>query len=106
MAMFQAIHGQRSLAPNASVEQIAAFYGLHGANAADFAAAMRSAQVDARLEQARRFLAASEVAGAPQIGTPMMIVNGKYRIDAGQGGYEKMLDTVDKLVARESAAGG
>ena len=105
-AMFHAIHDERTLPPNASELQIAAFYAQHGADAVAFSGAMRSAPVDAKLGHARQFLARSEVQGAAPIGTPMMIVNGKYRVDAGEGGYEKMLDTVDKLVARESAPGG
>ncbi len=105
-AMFDAIHGQRTLPPNASIEQISAFYAQHGADAAAFAAAMRSPAIDAKLDQARQFLARTEVPGTADIGTPMLIVNGKYRIDAGEGGYEKMLDTASKLIAQESASGG
>ncbi len=40
------------------------------------------------------------------VGTPMVIVAGKYRVDPDQRGYEKMLDTIDKLIARENASGG
>ncbi|MCL1635771.1 thiol:disulfide interchange protein DsbA/DsbL [Luteimonas sp. SX5] len=105
-AVFNAIHGLRTLPPNASAEQIAAFYAQHGADAAAFSAAMASPAVDAKLEHVRQFLARAEVPGTADIGTPMIIVNGKYRIDAGEGGYEKMLDTAGKLVAQESASGG
>lgn len=105
-AMFRAIHVEQRLPLNASAQQIAAFYAQHGANATDFASTMRSFAIDAKINHARQFLAGSEVPGSEPIGTPMMIVNGKYRVDVGQGGYEKMLDTVDKLVAQESAAGG
>ena len=104
--LFSAIHAEHRLAPNATVEQIAAFYAEHGADPAAFAATMNGAAVDAKLKHAREFLTRSEIEGAPPIGTPMMIVAGKYRVDAGEGGYGKMLDTVDKLVARESAPGG
>lgn len=105
-AMFRAIHEERTLPPNASVDQIAAFYAKHGADATAIAGTMRSFAIDAKLNHAREFLARSEVQGTAPIGTPMMIVNGKYRIDAGEGGYGKMLETVDKLVAHESASGG
>ena len=105
-AMFRAIHVDGTMSPDPTVEQIAAFYAQHGADAAAFASTMRSVPVDAKLGHARQFLAHSEVQGAPPLGTPMMVVNGKYRVDAGEGGYEKMLDTVDKLVAYESAPGG
>lgn len=104
-AMFAAIHSQGALPPNATAEQIAAFYAQHGADATAFAGTMRSFAIDAKLNHARQFLARSEVPGSAPIGTPMMIVNGKYRVDAGEGGYEKMLDTVDKLIAKESAGG-
>lgn len=105
-AMFNAIHSERTLPPNATADQIAAFYGRHGADATAFASTMRSFAIDAKLNHARQFLSRSEVPGSPDIGTPMIIVNGKYRIDVSEAGYEKMLDTVDKLVARESASGG
>lgn len=103
--MFVAIHADRQLPPNAAPEQIAAFYAKHGADPAAFLKSMASPEVEAKFVHARDFLARSEIQGTPSIGTPMMIVAGKYRIDAGEGGYEKMLATVDKLVARESASG-
>lgn len=105
-AVFNAIHNERTLPPNATADQIAAFYGRHGADATAFAGTMRSFAIEAKLNHARQFLARSEVPGTADIGTPMIIVNGKYRIDVSEAGYEKMLDTVDKLVARESASGG
>lgn len=102
--MFGAIHIEHRVPPNASPAQIAGFYAGHGADADAFAAAMRSPAVEAKFVQARDFLARTEIPGAPPIGTPMMIVAGKYRVDVGEAGYEKMLDTVEKLVARENAA--
>lgn len=104
--LFSAIHAEHRLSPNAPAERIAAFYAEHGADPAAFVGTMRSFAVDAKLNHAREFLARTEIKGAPSIGTPMMIVAGKYRVDVGEGGYAKMLDTVDKLVARESAPGG
>lgn len=105
-AVFSAIHTERTLPPNAAADQIAAFYGRHGADVAAFAGTMRSFAIEAKLNHARQFLSRTEVPGTADIGTPMMIVNGKYRIDVSEAGYEKMLDTVDKLVALESASGG
>lgn len=103
--LFSAIHAEHRLPPNASAERIAAFYAEHGADEAAFLKSMGSPEVEAKFVHARDFLARSEIQGTPSIGTPMMIVAGKYRVDAGEGGYEKMLATVDKLVARESAPG-
>jgi len=38
-------------------------------------------------------------------GTPSMIVNGKYRVmSPQQGGFKRMLEIVDALVAQEHAA--
>ncbi|TKR29388.1 thiol:disulfide interchange protein DsbA/DsbL [Luteimonas gilva] len=101
--MFSAIHAERRLPPNAAPERIAAFYAEFGADPDAFLKSMNSPEVEAKFKHARDFLARTEVQGAAQIGTPMMIVAGKYRVDASsEGGYEKMLDTVGKLVARES----
>lgn len=105
-AMFSAIHTEHTLPPEATADQIAAFYAQHGADTTAFASTMRSFAIDAKLNHARQFMGRTQVPDSPPIGTPMMIVNGKYRVDAGEGGYEKMLDTVDKLVALESASGG
>jgi len=97
--MFDAIHRQRELpVQGASTDAIAAFYASHGADARQFAQTMESFAVSGQLRRARQFI---ERAGVDS--TPTMVVNGKYRVIAGQD-FQDVLRTVDHLVARERAA--
>lgn len=96
-AVFRAIHLERKLAPNASVEQVADFYASLGVDAKRFADTLRSFGVDAKLNRSRQFAMRSGVEG-----TPTMIVEGKYRVTGRS--FEDTLRIVDHLVARERAA--
>jgi thiol:disulfide interchange protein DsbA len=74
-AMFPAIHVDGVLAQNASVDEIATYYGQHGLDAAKAKAYMATAEVDAKLAHAHQFALRSGVEG-----TPTLVVNGRYRI--------------------------
>ncbi len=97
-AMFSALHLQRSLPvnPNVTAAEIAPFYAQYGVDAKRFADAYNSFGVDAKINRARQFATKARVEG-----TPSIVVNGKYTVPVDQGGFAKMLDTVEWLVAQE-----
>lgn len=95
-AMFRAVHEEMSMpVSQPTAQEFAAFYAGHGADAKKFVAAMEGDAVAAELQRTRAFVMDSEVEG-----TPMLVVNGRYRV---AGGAPNSLDTVDYLVARERA---
>jgi len=99
-AMFDAIHRERSLpVQGVSTDAIADFYASHGADAAEFAQTMESFAVSGQLRRARQFTDRTGVDS-----TPTMIVNGKYRVIAGQD-FQEVLRIVDYLVEQERSAG-
>lgn len=97
-AMFNAIHVQRSLPVNNNVtaEQIAPFYAQYGVDAKRFADTFNSFGVDAKINRAKQFAIKSKIEA-----TPSIVVNGKYAVAVDTQGFEKMLNTVDWLVAKE-----
>ncbi len=97
-ALFKALHEERR--PINKLEDIADFYAEHGVNKEQFLSTIDSFPVNAKLDEARRRAMAYGVDA-----TPTMVVDGKYRIMAGkEGGFERMLQVVDFLVAKERAA--
>lgn len=97
-ATFDAIHRDGALpARGASADEITTFYASRGVDAKKFAAAIASPAVDARLTAARDFAVHSGVEG-----TPTVIVDGVYRVQART--MDDMLRITDALVARQRAA--
>ncbi|MGO4222252.1 thiol:disulfide interchange protein DsbA/DsbL [Lysobacter sp. TAF61] len=97
-AMFLALHTDGTLPlHDPSVDEIAAFYARYGVEPQRFASTYDSAQVQARVERADQFIKRSGVEG-----TPMLVVNGKYRVKGRS--FDDTLRIADQLVARESAA--
>ena len=98
-ALFEAIHTEKRAMNN--FDDIATFYAEHGVNKEEFLATLQSFPVNAKIADSQRQVAAYGVEG-----TPTMIVNGKYRVVAPSGAesFEKMLQVVDFLVAKERAA--
>lgn len=94
--LFSAIHLERSLRQNASIDDIAAFYGKHGADPGQIKSTMQSFAVEARLNQARQFAVRSGIDA-----TPTLVVNGKYRIRGKS--LEDNLRIADQLITRERA---
>ncbi len=96
--LFRAIHDARTVPiSNASVDELAAFFSAEGVDAAGFKAAMASPEVDALMLRARDFAVASGLRG-----TPTLVVNGKYRVQAAS--HEQALQVAEQLVAMERAA--
>ena len=97
-ALFNALHVERR--PVRSVEDVAAFYADYGTTQDEFMAAMQSFAVNAKIARAQQVVPRYGVEG-----TPSMIVNGKYRVMSPvQGGFPRMLEVVDALIAKERAA--
>lgn len=96
-AVFSAVHLQRSLRPNASVDDIAAFYGTLGVDAAQMKSTMQSFAINAKLSRAKQFAIRSGIEA-----TPTLVVNGKYRV-RGQS-HEDGLRIAEQLIARERTA--
>jgi thiol:disulfide interchange protein DsbA len=92
-ALFDAIHRNGLLAHNATLDEIAWYYGQHGLNQAAVKADMVGPQVDALMQRARAF----EV-GIQLPGTPTLVVNGRYLITPRT--HEDALRIADQLVAQ------
>lgn len=111
-AVFKAIHspdGQlatydiasaRMKDPLPDINDIAKFYTQYGVKPADFIATADSFAVNIRMKRADALVQAYGVTG-----TPTMVVNGKWRADLISAGTpERLVQIVDYLIARESAA--
>jgi len=100
-AVFNAIHVAGTLPGEGKKPDeaaIAKFYGKYGADPKQFADAMHSFAVDAKLTHAKQFVVQSGVQG-----TPTIIVDGKYRV-IGKS-YDDMLRITNQLIAQERSAG-
>ena len=95
--LFRAIHIERSLRPNAGVDDIVAFLGKQGADEAQIKSTMQSFAINAKLNRAKQFAIRSGIEA-----TPTLVVNGKYRV-RGQS-HEDGLRIAEQLIARERAA--
>lgn len=99
-ALYKAIHVDQALKGERgrdSVQDIAAFYAKHGADAKQFEAAMSSFAVSAKTSAAKQFAQRSQISG-----TPSIIVNGKYLVKGKS--FPDMLRIADHLIARERGA--
>jgi thiol:disulfide interchange protein DsbA len=92
-AVYRAVHVDGVLARNATVDEVAWFYGQQGLDAAKTRAAMLSPATDAKLRAAHDFALRSGVEG-----TPTLIINGRYRITAHT--HEDGLRIADQLIAQ------
>ena len=82
-----------------SLEQIAGFYARYGVKPADFVATANSFAVSTRVRRADQTIQAMGV-----VGTPTLVIDGKYRLDvASAGGYPQTIELVQWLVQREGA---
>ena len=96
--VFKALHQDHSLPlQSVSPQELATFYANYGVEPQRYIDALRSAQVDEKIKNARAFAMRTQVPG-----TPAMIVNGKYLITARS--FEDTLRVADALIARERAA--
>ena len=95
--MFNALHIERSLRPNASADDIIAQMARHGADANQLKGTIDSFAVKAKIARTKQFIVRSGIDA-----TPTMVVNGKYRVRGRS--LEDVLRITDQLVARERAA--
>ena len=99
-AIFKAIHVDRKLKGERgedSPQDIAEVYAGFGVDEKQFVSTMSSFAVNAKFNRARQFIAR---AGANS--TPMVIVNGKYRVKGRS--WEDLLRIADVLIAHERTA--
>ncbi|MCL7715060.1 thiol:disulfide interchange protein DsbA/DsbL [Stenotrophomonas mori] len=97
--LFKALHQRQSLPmQNVSPQELAGFYAGYGVQPERYIEALRSAQVDEKLQAARDFAMRVRVPG-----TPALVVNGKYLVKGRN--FDEQLRVADALVARERAAG-
>jgi thiol:disulfide interchange protein DsbA len=94
---FRALHMERKIAPNASVEDLAKYYAGFGVDSQAFLSTMQSFAVNANLSRARQFATRSQVTG-----TPAIVVNGRYHV-ALRGSLENMLRATEAVIAHERA---
>ncbi len=90
--LFEQIH--RAEKPTDSEDALAAFFATHGVSDQKFRQLFTSFGVQARVQQADKKARAYQVSGVP-----MMIVNGKYRVQA----QKDVFDVVNYLVGLERA---
>ena len=95
--LFSAIHDDRILATNATLDEIAWFYGEHGLVPAKMKVAMTSPATTARLQRARDFALRSGVEG-----TPALVINGRYRVRGRT--HDDTLRIASQLIAQLRAA--
>jgi len=95
--LFRAIHDDRILATNATIDEIAWFYGEHGLVPAKMKVAMTSPATTARLQRARDFALRSGVEG-----TPSLVINGRYRVRGRT--HDDTLRIASQLIAQLRAA--
>ena len=91
--LFRAVHDQRLLANNATIDEIAWFLGQHGLDAAAAKAAMASPEVDAQMQRARDFQLAIRLRG-----TPTLVVDGRYVVTPST--HQDALRIAEQLVGR------
>lgn len=98
MPLFKALNVERK--PLASEQELADFFAEHGVDREKFKKAYNSFSVSSGVR-----LADSRARSYKITGTPEIVVNGKYRVDAKMaGGQQQMLDITDFLIAKERAA--
>ncbi len=97
-ALFDAIH--RDHRQFRSFDDIAAFYGEHGADVEKFKQIATSFEIESKLTRSRSLVPKYGVDG-----TPSLIIDGKYRVTgASAGGYPQLVVLVNKLVEMAHAS--
>ncbi|MGI8561096.1 MAG: thiol:disulfide interchange protein DsbA/DsbL [Luteimonas sp.] len=93
-ATFRALHDTGTLpARGVSVDELVAFHGGLGVDAARFKAALQSPAIDAKMNDARAFAVRAGVEG-----TPTLIINGRYRMQGRT--LADLLRMADALIAQ------
>ena len=92
-AMFRAIHHDGLLARNATLDEIAWFYGQHGMNQALARAGMAAPAIDTQMRRAYDWARANRLPG-----TPALVVDGRYLVTPRT--HADALRIVDELIAQ------
>ena len=92
-ALFRAIHTDRNFPGNANEDELASFFAAYGTDSARFRTAMNSPAVAEQMRAASAFIKTSGVEG-----TPMLIVDGKYRV-LGRS-HQEAIRIADQLIAK------
>ena len=97
-AIFAAVHREgRKLA---TPKEMAEFLAAQGVDSEAFLKTYNSFGVKSQMEKAKKLAMAYQVTGVP-----VLVVNGKYRLDLGSaGGPQQVVALADHLIARERAA--
>lgn len=95
--LFRAVHTEHALPRNPTIDELAAWYGQQGLDAAKLRAAMADPALADRLAAARQFALRSGVEG-----TPTLIVDGRYRILGDS--LEALLRNADAVIAQVRSA--
>jgi len=94
--LFNAIHNERRRMN--TEEDMSKFFAEHGVSPDEFHKTFHSFAVDTQVRRARVMTRRYHT-----MGTPTVVINGKYRTDPGAAkGFEKMIQVIDFLVAKES----
>lgn len=103
-AMFDALHREHSLPiQGVTPEQLGQWYARKaGVDAQQFVDALLGGQVDDKIRRAGDFVSGLAVDGGPMLGTPMLIIDGKYRV-LGRS-HREALRIAGQLIARQRAA--
>ena len=97
--LFKAIFVEQK--PLHSLDDIAQWYSHYGVKAEDFVKTATSFAVETKVTRANQMVKNYNVDG-----TPTVVVAGKYRVTGtSAGGYDKLFDVVNFLVAKELSAG-
>lgn len=95
-AIYKAVHVDHTL-HTGELDEVANIYAGLGADREAFVAAFASADVKARLDDARQYAMAAGVTAVPTL-----IVNGKYKVSASKDrSLEDLLRVVDHLIEME-----
>lgn len=91
--LFRAVHVDNVLPHNASIDELAFYYGQHGLNQAAMKAAMVGSAVNAKMREAHDFALRSQIEG-----TPTLVINGRYRLTPRT--HADALRIADQLIAK------
>lgn len=94
--LFDAIHNQgRTLR---DVNSIGRFLGANGIDEAKFKESFNSFDVEVKIGQAKKLIQQYQITGVPSV-----VINGQYRTSASDaGGYQQVIDVIEKLTLEES----
>ncbi|NJN45184.1 MAG: thiol:disulfide interchange protein DsbA/DsbL [Candidatus Competibacteraceae bacterium] len=98
--LMDAIHAQKR--PLDTEQQLAEFFAEQGVDKDAFLKALRSFDVETRLQRSQQLVRRYRITGVPAV-----VINGAFWTNASMAGsHEKIFEVVDYLVAQESKTSG